>query len=338
MSLPDLAALVLWLGLTAYAILAGADFGAGVLDLFAGGAERGREPRRLIDAAISPVWEANHTWLIFDLVILWTAFPTAFAAIMQTLFIPLTLAAAGIVLRGSGFAFRKVVGRLSGQRLFGGVFALASLMTPFFLGASLGAIASGRVPSDGSGDLLGSWLTPTSLATGLLAIVASAYLAAAFLVADARRSGSPELESYFRRRALLTGVMAGALAVGSLVVLRLDAPDLLDGLLRRGLPLVALSIGCGSIALVLLARGSANASRALAVGAVASVVLAWGVARYPLLLAPGLTVAAAAAPEGTLVALAVVAVVAALVVGPSIALLFILSQRSRLESQGGPWH
>lgn len=337
MSAPELTVIVLWLGLTAYAILAGADFGAGVLDLIAGGTERGAAPRRLIDAAITPVWEANHTWLIFDLVVLWTAFPIAFAAIMRTLFVPLVLAAAGIVLRGTGFAFRKVVGRLAGQRLFGAAFAFASLLTPFFLGAALGAIASGRVPPDGSGDLFGSWLNPTSLVTGTLAVVGSTYLAAAFLVADARRHHDAPLEAYFRRRTLGAGAVAGVLAVAGLAVLRVDAPRLFDGLLGTGLPLVALSVACGAAALGLVWRGSVHAARALAVGAVASIVVGWGVAQYPAMLPPGLSVSDAAAPEGTLLALAVVAVVAFALVAPSLALLFVLAQRSSLESHGGPW-
>jgi cytochrome bd ubiquinol oxidase subunit II len=336
MTLADVVALVLWLGLTAYAILAGADFGAGVLDLLAGGAERGRDPRRLIDSAISPVWEANHTWLIFDLVILWTAFPVAFAAIMRTLFVPLALAAAGIVIRGSGFAFRKVVGRLSGQRLFGAGFAFGSLLTPFFLGAALGAIASGRVPAEGTGDLL-SWMNPTSMATGTLAVVGCTYLAAVFLVADARRRGIRELEAYFRRRALVTGVLAGILAIASLAILDLDAPALFGGLRDQGLPLIGLSVACGALALILLARGAAVASRALAAGAVGAVVIGWGVAQFPVVLPPGLTVALAAAPDGTLIALVVVTVVAAALVGPSLALLFVLDQRSHLEPHGGPW-
>jgi hypothetical protein len=139
------AAVVLFAGVTLYAIFGGADFGAGFWDLTAGGAERGRRPRGLIDRSIGPVWEANHVWLIFCLVVLWTAFPTAFAAIMTTVYIPLGLAALGIVLRGSGFAFRKVSVRTPTQRANGAVFATSSVVTPFFMGVVAGAIASGRI-------------------------------------------------------------------------------------------------------------------------------------------------------------------------------------------------
>jgi cytochrome d ubiquinol oxidase subunit II len=333
MSAADVVAVVLWTGMTLYALLGGADFGAGFWDLVAGGDERGRRPRELIDLAIGPVWEANHTWLIFDLVILWTAFPMAFASVMSTLFVPLTLAAFGIVLRGSGFAFRKVVARMAGQRLFGAVFAISSLVTPFFLGASLGAIASGRIPvGNAAGDPWASWLTPTSLVTGLLAVAGSAYLAGVFLVADARRRDEADLEAYFRRRALAAGLVTGALALIGVAVLHADAAYLYGGLTTRGLPVVLLSVTCGAVTLVLLARGSAGRARALAAGAVAAIVVGWGVAQHPYLLPTTLTVAAGAAPAGTLEALTVISVVAALLIGPSLALLFVLDQRSRLES------
>ena len=110
---------ILLAGITLYAVLGGADFGGGLWDLLAGGDQRGRAPRALIDESITPVWEANHVWLVFDLVIFWTAFPSAFAAVMTTLALPLWLALAGIVLRGAGFAFRKEIARLSLQRAAG---------------------------------------------------------------------------------------------------------------------------------------------------------------------------------------------------------------------------
>ena len=139
-------AVVLFFGVTVYAVFGGADFGAGFWDLIAGGAERGRRPRALIDHSIGPVWEANHVWLIFCLVVLWTGFSGAFQSIMLTLFVPLTLAALGIVLRGSGFAFRKSVVVMQQQRLYGATFALSSVLVPYCMGAVAGAIASGACP------------------------------------------------------------------------------------------------------------------------------------------------------------------------------------------------
>jgi cytochrome d ubiquinol oxidase subunit II len=332
---PEVTAVVLWLGLTAYAVFGGADFGAGFWDLAAGGTDRGAAPRALIADAIGPVWEANHTWLIFDLVILWTAFPPAFAAIMSTLFVPLTLAALGIVLRGAAFAFRPVADGLRARRAAGAVFALSSVVTPFFLGAAGGAIASGRIPAgNAAGDPWTSWLNPTSTLIGFLAIATCAYLAAVFLVADARRRSQPDLVAYFLRRATLAALAAGGLALAGIGVLRVDAPLLADELTRRGWPLVVASGLLGTAALVLLRREAPRGTRVLAVGAVVAIVWGWGVAQYPDILPGSLSLAAAAAPTGSLEALLVVFVVAAVVIAPSLGLLFYLVQRSRLESHG----
>ena len=333
MSTADVVAVILWLGVTIYAVLGGADFGAGLWDLIAGDAKRGERPRELIDASIGPVWEANHTWLIFDLVILWSAFPLAFLSLMSTLFVPLTLAAFGIILRGSGFAFRKYTRPLAGRRAFGATFALSSVITPFFLGTALGAIASGRVPAgNAAGDLWTSWLNPTSLLVGGLAVASGAYVAAVFLVAAARRRNDAGLEHYFRRRALGMGIVAGGLSVAGLVVLQADAPVLYAGLAGRGLPLVVVSVILGSTTLLLLARGVTRGIRAIAAGAVTAIVWGWGLAQLPAILPGSLTIDAAAAPAGTLDALVVISIAAAVTIGPSLALLFVLDGRRRLEA------
>ena len=141
------AAVILWTGASFYAIFGGADFGGGFWDLIAGDAKKGWEPRMAIQRSLTPVWEANHVWLIFILVVLWTAFPTAFSAIFTTLYVPLILAVLGIVLRGSGFAFRKSIEGLNEQRAAGATFALSSVITPFFMGTVVGAIAAGNVPA-----------------------------------------------------------------------------------------------------------------------------------------------------------------------------------------------
>lgn len=326
-----LAALVLWLGVTAYAVFGGADFGAGFWDLAAGRGEQADRARSLISAAIGPVWEANHTWLIFDLVILWTAFPPAFAAIMSTLFVPLSLAALGIVLRGAAFAFRPVTAGPTGRRLAGVVFAGSSVVTPFFLGAVAGAIASGRVSTaQAPPDLFGSWLNPTSVLVGGLAIAVCAYLAAVFLVNDARRLGFPDLESYFLRRATLAAIVAGALSIAGVGVVGLDAPVLASDLIHVGWPLIVASGLFGLGALVALRRHAPRGTRAMAIGAVVAVVWGWGAAQYPDILPGTLSLTDAAAPAGALAGLLVVFIVAAVVVAPSLGLLYVLAQRSRL--------
>ncbi len=335
MSWSDTIAVVLFFGVTAYAVFAGADFGAGIWDLFAGGAEKGERPRALVDHSIGPVWEANHVWLIFVLVVLWTAFSETFASVTLTLFVPLTLAALGIVVRGSSFAFRKAVFRTRDQRNFGAAFAASSVLVPFCMGAIAGAIASGRVPAGGkAGDPWDSWINPTSILGGVLAVAAVAYLAAVYLVWDARRLDDDRMVEYFRRRAVVAAVATGAIAFVGIFVLREDSRYVFDGLTSRALPLVILSALCGLGSLILLIRHSHRFARVLAIGAVASVVIAWGVAQWPYLLPTTLEVSEDAAPEGTLVAVFVVFVAAAIIILPSLALLYILDQKSLLPDEG----
>src|SRR4051812_130707 len=336
MSAANAVAAILVIGLTMYAVFGGADFGAGFWSLLARG-ERDRRPRELIDWAIGPVWEANHVWLIFVLVYLWTGFSAAFEAIFSTLFIPLSLAALGIVLRGSGFAFQHTARRAGGRALATLAFGLASVLTPFFLGTVVGAIAGGRVPTgNAAGDPVTSWVNTLSLVTGTLFIATGAYLAAVFLVSDARRAGAPDLERYFVRRALVAAFAPGALAAAGLVALHADAPVVFDGLKGDGLPLVILSAACGIAVLVLLYRGARRGTRVLAAGAVAAVVWGWGVAQHPYLLPPTLTIDDAAAPSATLTGLLIVFGVAVVVVLPALGLLFTLVQRNLVEEMPAP--
>ena len=331
----DAVAGVLLFGIIAYAVFGGADFGAGFWDLVAGGAEKGEKPRELIDHSIGPVWEANHVWLIFCLVVLWTAFSEAFASITLTLFVPLTLAAFGIVLRGSSFAFRKVMFRTADRRRFGAAFASSSVLVPYCLGAVAGAIASGRVPSGGkAGDPWSSWVNPTSILGGVLAVTVCSYLAAVYLVWDARRLADPPMVDYFRQRALAASVVAGVVAFAGIFVLHADAPYLFDGLTSRGLALVILSALCGLGSLWLLLRDVPRYARFLAMMAVASIIGGWGVGQWPYILPTSLKIADAAAPSGTLAAVLVVFVIAAVVILPSLALLYVLDQRSLLAGEG----
>jgi cytochrome d ubiquinol oxidase subunit II len=333
MSRADAAAAILWVGATFYALFGGADFGGGFWDLIAGDAEKGERPRALIQRSLTPVWEANHVWLIFILVILWTAFPPAFSAVMTTLYVPIALAGVGIVLRGSGFAFRKSIEGLSARRAAGATFALSSVLTPFFMGAVVGAIASGNVPAAGGGDAFSSWLEPLPLLTGAMFVATGAYLSAVFLVGDARRAGEADLEHYFVRRALAAGALAGLAAAVGLLELHAEARYVFDRLTDQGLPLVILSIVCGIGLLTVLLRGGRRPLRPLAAGAVVAVIWGWGVAQFPYLLPTSLRIDQAAAPDPTLDIVFVVFAAAAVVVLPSLALLYTLSQRDLLEHE-----
>ena len=330
---------ILLTGVTLYAVLGGADFGGGLWDLLAGGDSRGRLPRQLIDESITPVWEANHVWLVFDLVIFWTAFPRAFASVMTVTAVPLWLAVGGIVLRGSGFAFRKEITRLGLIRSAGATFAFSSLVTPFFMGTVIGAIATGNVPADASHSSLQAWSNGTALLAGFLFVAACGYLAAVYLTGEAARDGDSALRSYFTRRAQAAAIVAGALSLGLLAELHGSNRALYDRLTGRALPLVILAGVCGLAVLVLLSLRTPRlleARTAAALG-VAAVIWGWGVAQYPVLLpGTGVTIDNAGAPHSTLVALIVVFVAALVLVGPSFVLLFSLQSRRALRSGEPP--
>ena len=325
-------AVILFVVIAAYALFGGADFGGGMWDLLAGRTKRGAAPRELIDEAITPVWEANHVWLIFILVLLWTAFPPAFAAIMTALFVPLSLSLLGIVLRGVGFAFRHTAQRLRMQQLTGATFAAASLITPFFMGTVVGAVVTGQVPVHPAGNVLAAWTSPTAILTGFLFVAACAYVSAVFLVLEARQRGRQDLARYFSGRAIAAGVLTGALAGGTFAELSVSAPRVFDRLTGIALPLVAISVAAGVAVLAMLGLRWYHplALRAAAAIAVAAVVFGWGLAQYPYLFPTSLSLAAGSAPTASLVAEFIVAGLAVLLVAPGFALLYFLQQRRLL--------
>ena len=317
-SVPLVFALV---GLAFYTVLGGADFGTGLWQLTAGRSVRGERLREFAGHAIAPVWEANHVWLIFVLTIVWTAYPRAFESIASTLSIPLFIAAIGIILRGTAYALRSV----GASAPIDALFALSSILTPFALGAAAGGVASGRVPvGNAAGDLVSSWLNPTSILVGTLAVAVSAYLAAVFLAADAVRVGDRELEAAFRGRALIAGVVAGAVALAGIVVLHSDAHRVYHRLVEgRGLPAVAVSIAAGLATLALVVRRRYEPARYSAALAVGAIIAGWALAQSPFFVR-GLTVKQAAAGHDTLVAVVVAVLAGAVLLFPSLGFLFRL--------------
>jgi cytochrome d ubiquinol oxidase subunit II len=256
---------------------------------------------------------------------------------MTTLYVPIALAALGIVLRGSGFAFRKSIEGLSGRRAAGATFAVSSLLTPFFMGAVVGAVAAGNVPANGNGAAFSSWLQPLPLFTGAMFAASGAYLAAVFLIGDARRADDEELEGYFARRALAAAAFAGVAAVFGLIELHAEARYIFDRLTDQGLPLVILSGLCGLgvlASLLAIVRGRSSVQsrylRPLAAGAVVAVIWGWGVSQFPYLLPTSLKITQAAAPPDTLATVIVVFIVAAILVLPALGLLYWLSLKELL--------
>ncbi|MGH3287877.1 MAG: cytochrome d ubiquinol oxidase subunit II [Streptosporangiaceae bacterium] len=317
--------------MAAYALFAGADFGGGIWDLAAGSSPRGRRARDAIDASVTPVWEGNQVWIVLGFVLLWTGFPSAFAAITITLFVPLAVSALGLVLRGAGFAFRHEAVHPGTKRLTGVLFASSSLLAPFFLGTAVGAVATGRVPPHSRGLSTAAWTTPTALVTGALFVAACAFIGAVYLVGDASRRGHGDLVPYFGHRAGLSGLVTGVLAGVNLALLHGSAPYLFGRLTGVALPLVIVSVLAGAAAVTLIALRRQWLLRIFGALSVAAVVAVWGLAQYPWLFPTSLSLAAAAAPDSSLGAEIVFIGMAAVLVVPSFAFLYRLQQHGRLE-------
>ncbi len=304
--------------LVLYALLGGADYGGGVWDLLATG-PRAREQRRLIADAIAPVWEANHVWLILVLVILFTAFPPAFAAIGTALHIPLTLMLVGVVLRGTAFTFRHYDDQHDQvQRRWSLIFSIASIITPILLGVSVGAVASGNIRApEAGGSFIWPWLAPFPFAVGFLALALFAFLAAVFLTVEAR---DRTLADDFRRRALGAGIAVFVSAAIALLLARQGAPIIWEHLLsgRWAMPIqVATAVAAiGAFAALWLRRFPM--ARFLAAAQVTLVLGGWATAQFPWLVVPGHTIQSAAAPDSMLRPLLAALGLGALVLAPSV--------------------
>jgi cytochrome d ubiquinol oxidase subunit II len=307
--------------LVLYALLGGADYGGGVWDLFAFG-PRARAQRTLIADAISPVWEANHVWLILVVVVLFTAFPPAFATIATALHIPITLLLIGIVLRGTAFTFRTYdVQRDDVQRRWSLLFSIASIITPILLGTTLGAIASGTIRSEGVTSFFRSWMAPFPFAVGFFALALFAFLAAVYLTVEARER---ELQEDFRTRALLAGVAVGLLALTVFILAKTGAPTVRAGISRSwwalGLHLFTAISAIGAFATLWTRRY--RVARVCAAAQVTLILLGWAFAQFPNLVEPDITITSAAAPQITLELLLGALAAGAILLFPSYYYLF----------------
>jgi cytochrome d ubiquinol oxidase subunit II len=333
MLLQSLPLVFVLMGVALYTVLAGADFGAGLWQLLAGRGPHGDRIREFAHRSMAPVWEANHVWLIFVLTVFWTAYPKALGSIASTLAVPLFIAALGIIFRGAAYAFRAGTSSVRESGVIDTMFSLSSILTPFALGAAIGGIATDRVPvGNAAGHLFSSWLNPTSIFIGVLAVTTSAYLAAVYLAADAARDGNRELEEAFRTRALVSALLAGALAFGGLFIVKGDSNMLFESLLSgRALSGVIASALAGVLALGLERTRRYEAARYLAALAVAAVIAGWALARWPKIL-PGLTVYQAAAGHDTLVWVIACVLGGGAILFPSLGLLFRLALRGRFRA------
>lgn len=294
---------LVFVALAAYAILAGADFGGGVWDLFAFGPRAGAQ-RKTIERAIGPIWEANHVWMIVVLVVLWTCFPRAYRIIGIALHLPLTLMLIGITLRGTAFVFRTYDTQDdSVHRRWSLIFSISSIITPFLLGTAVGALASGLMTVDTDTWTLTSgyftWASPFALLIGAWTVCLNAWLAAVYLTVEA---DDPALKEDFRRRALASGLLAGVFALTSLLFAERHAPYLASSLLGSGWS-VALQLTCGGLGLAslwALWKRRFDLARVAAVALTVTVIGGWGLAQYPYIIPPHVTAEMAQAPDNVL--------------------------------------
>jgi len=326
MTLAELIGFVMIVSLVLYALGAGADFGGGVWDLFASG-PRAKRQRELIAHAIGPIWEANHVWLILVIVLLFVAFPPAFAAISVALHIPLAVMLVGIVLRGSAFVFRSYdIQTDDVQRRWSRLFAVGSIVAPIMLGVCVGAIAAGnlRVHAETGTvetNFISQWLGAFPFAIGLWTLGLFAFLAAVYLTNETEEE---ELREDFRRRALAAGLAVALLALVSFVLAETGAP-----LIRRGLSKewwsIPFQIATGLISVSAMGavwRRRYRLARVLAMAQIAFIIGGWGLAQFPLLIGPDLTFTNSAAPDSVLRALVKALVAGAVLLFPSLWYLY----------------
>jgi cytochrome d ubiquinol oxidase subunit II len=320
----------LLVALTVYVLTGGADYGGGVWDLLARG-PRAAAQRELIERAIGPIWEADHVWLILVVVILFEAFPPAFAAIMTAMHIPITLMLVGIVLRGSAFSFRSYGGGLERTQIrWDRMFSIASLVTPMLLGIIIGAIASGRIPRDPRrlGDFVWPWITPFCFAVGIFAVALFAYLAAIYATLE---PADEAVRDDFRQRALIAGTAVGVIAGIVLLLSIHGAPRIWSGLTERAWtwPLIWITSIFAIATLYALSIRRYAIARLCAVAQVALILWGWAFAQFPYLLEPDLDIYNAAAPPITLHILAGALTAGAFILFPSYRYLMLVFKSHR---------
>ncbi len=324
-SLPYIVISVLWFALIAYAVFGGADFGAGIWEIFVSG-PTAKEQHALIDDALGPVWEVNHVWLVFLVVGLFSGFPGAFATLVAVLFFPLTLALIGTVLRGSAFVFRTH-GLRKTSSIWSRVFSFSSVITPFFLGAGAATVASGKIQDLGpktQANLGSLWLTPFTITIGVLSLALCATMAAVFLTVEATNQNKTNLVRMFRRRGLIAGAVTAVLGALGLFEAISAAPTLWQGMLNHAIPLVIATMIIGVGAAVALYFAYYRIARALIIAEAAFMLGSWGVSQIPYIIPPKLTVDAAASTSSTQLLLLIGIIIGMAIILPSILLLFYI--------------
>jgi cytochrome d ubiquinol oxidase subunit II len=318
----DLLAVVLGLSLTTYALLGGADFGAGVLDLLARGSER---ERAALATGIGPLWEANHVWLIFSITILFSAFPAAFSALGTASLAPFTIALLAIVLRGAALGLRSsVTVRTAAHARLSRLYGIASVVAPVAFGMVAGglATASSCVSDVHGGRFSIPWAGPFAVVAGVMALLLCVQLAAGFMTIRLVRGGQARLAERFRRRGIHSAVALLVISLGGLAVASWKTPTLAHRLTTTALAIVIAGVVAMVWSIAAFSRRRYAIARAASLSAGAALVWGWFVSQAPHLVGAHLTIRAAAAPEPAMTALAISIAVVLSAVIPAFLLLF----------------
>lgn len=321
--------------LSAYAVLGVADFGGGVWDLFARG-PRAAQQREAVSMAMGPVWEANHVWLIFFLILLFTGFPKGFSVLTVAMFTPFHLVLLGIILRGAAFVFRspEMTEAAVPERTWSLIFGVASTVTPLLLGAAVGAVSSGGIriidgivvapPAD-------SWLSPFALGMGLFVLTLAAYLAAVYLTAET----TGELQADFHRRAIASGIATAAMSVIMLRAMVQYTPwlwarfthELSGAVLALGGYLMVMSF-------FFVVKKRYRWARVTAAGQIIVLLIGWAMGQWPYIVYPDVTFTEAKAPDATLRFMLQIVPMGMLILIPSLLFLFRVFKGGRGPSGG----
>lgn len=319
-----------------YTLLGGADFGAGIIEIFGG-----KREEKTISTAIAPVWEANHVWLILAVVILFTGFPLVYASLSLVLHIPLMLVLIGIIFRGSAFTFRHYdVGEGRSHKYYRMMFHTSSFITPMFLGIILGAMILGRITFDKSAGFyaifIAPWFNVFCFVMGAFSTSLFSYIAAVFLISEARTERERNKYVRISRNAMTITITSGLLVFGvaawqghSLVPEFISSPISISSLI-----VVALLI---PVILHFIKTNNTVYLRASIGIQVTAILTGWFAIQYPVMIqvkdGVSLTFFNSNAPDATLKQLLIALLVGLILVVPAFVFLFRVFKVKKTENK-----
>jgi cytochrome bd ubiquinol oxidase subunit II len=276
----------LWLALLFYLLFGGADFGAGIIELFTSDQNKNKTTRTMV-RTIGPIWEANHMWLIIVIVILFTGFPEIYATVSTYLHIPLLIMLMGIIARGTAFAFRHYDAVEDNmQVVYNKIFRYSSFITPFFLGIIAGSAVAGTINPQAHGFMdtyIYSWFHLFSVTVGLFTISICGYLAAIFLIGETEKETERKRYTAKARSMNIAAGVSGALVF---LAAKYDGVPLSEWLFGNAIGLTAIIAALISLVIqwILIRRGKKMIIRLSAGFQIAMILLATTFYHYPRII------------------------------------------------------